>query len=234
MDLAQFEYYTDWHAHANQRQYEAPADPWRLVYVDTSSIERYNTELPLNWGLGRVEGGDWDSDEYRHPLEETVVFRGLRQRFEQDAEWEETALYQWAVDRFDAGETVRGYERLSDFRDVRLPHIDDLFHSIREDAYRPNRDATHEPASDDNPLENAYANRLEPLVLISRTGELLLTEGFHRVAITSILDVGSIPVLVLCRHADWQKQRDAVQANREVRVASPHGTTIHPDLEDCL
>lgn len=146
----------------------------------------------------------------------------------------ETALYEWAAGQFDAGKTVRGYEGLSDFRDVRLPHIDDLFHSIQDDGYRTNLDATHEPASDDNPLENAYANHLEPLVLIGRTGELLLTEGFHRVAITSILDVDSIPVLVLCRHVDWQTHRDAVHENREVRVASPDGITVHPDLEDCL
>lgn len=234
MDLARFRYYTDWHTHANQRRYEAPADPWRLVHVDPSAIDRYNTELPLNWGLGRIEGGDWDCDERCHLLDETVVFQGLRERFEQGVEWGETALYKWAAEQFDVGKTVRGYEDLSDFRDVRLSHIDDLFHSIRDDGYRPNRDATHEPASDDNPLENAYANLLEPLVLIGRTGELLLTEGFHRVAIASILDLGSVPVLVLCRHVDWQNQRDVIQGNGPAAASPSSQTTDHPDLEDCL
>lgn len=233
MDLVQFRYYTDWHAYANEQRYAAPADPWTLLDVDPASVDRYNTELPLNWGLGRVEDGDWDSDEYCHSLEETVIYRGLRERFEEGFDWGETALYQWAASRFEAGESVRGYECITVFRDVRLAHLDDLFHSIREEGYRSNEDATHEPPTDDNPLETAYANHLDPIMLIGRTGELLLTEGFHWFALATILELDSIPVLVLCRHVDWQQRRDDL-FQRAMRNRTPSASDSHPDLQNLI
>jgi len=59
MDLEQFRYYTAWHQHANQRSYEAPASPWRLLSVSPAVVDWYHPNLQLNWdSVGwKVESG---------------------------------------------------------------------------------------------------------------------------------------------------------------------------------
>jgi len=105
---------------------------------------------------------------------------------------------------------VRGYESPSEYVRVRCAYLDNLFKSIRDDGYRSNAAAYHEMATEDNKFEDAYANHLDPLVAISRTGEIYWLEGYHRFAIASILELEEIPVYVLCRHEEWQRVRDAL------------------------
>lgn len=233
MDLDRFRYYTEWHDHANRRAYEAPADPWRLLPVDPADVTGYTNELRLNWGLGRVQDGDWDDDDHCHPVRETIHYRSIEQRFVEGRDWEETDLYEWAADRFEDGETVRGYGSIEEYREVRCEYVDDLYRSIAEDGYRPNEAATHETASEDNAFEDAYANHLEPLVVIGRDGDIYWTEGFHRFAIASVLGLEEIPVYVLCRHERWQAVRDRVHDAPPGEV--PAGLDEHcghPDLRD--
>ncbi|WP_435159616.1 hypothetical protein [Haladaptatus sp. DFWS20] len=158
----------------------------------------YTSEIRLSWGLGRVAGGDWDHDENCNRLRETTTYRGLKQRFEERYDWEETALYRRAKRRFEIGSTVRRYDSIEAYRNSRCEYLDELYHSIKRDGYRPNKVAGH-----DNPHEDAYAHKLDPLVVIGRSGEICWTEGYHRFVIASILDIDEIPVYVLCRHEEW-------------------------------
>ncbi|WP_433625414.1 hypothetical protein [Halomicrococcus sp. NG-SE-24] len=233
MNLGRFRHYTDWHRHVNGKRYDAPADPWKLLPVSPDDVTYYNDELRLNWGLGRVQGGDWDGEENCRPFRETTLYRGLEQRFEDGRDWEETALYRWAEEQFESGETVRGYESMAEFRTVRCEYIDELFRRIDREGYRPNEEAAHEKATDDNPFEDAYANHLEPLVVIGRDGEVYWTEGNHRFAIASILDVDAIPVYVLCRHENWQAVRDRLHDTpREELPSELEAYLGHPDVQD--
>lgn len=233
MDLDRFDSYTRWHEAVNERTYRAPADPWRLLPVDPTAVTRSTNELRLDLGLGRVQGGDWDREEHLEPLRESTTYRGLVQRFEAGRDWEETALYRRAEARFERGETFRGYESLEAFRTVRCEFLDDLFRSIERDGYRPNEAAGHEPATRDNPFEDAYANHLEPLVAIGRSGEVYWCEGYHRLIIASILDLDEIPVYVLCRHEQWQGVRDRIDAVGLSELPSDVDVDRgHPDLQD--
>jgi hypothetical protein len=229
MDLDQFWQYTDWHDWVNRRRYDAPADPRTLLRVDPADVRCYNGGLRLNWGLGRVQGGDWDRPEHCHRFRETTLYRSLRQRFEEGRDWAETPLYQQAAQRFERGETVRGYESLAAFREVRCAYIDDLFHSIDREGYRPNRTGGHQKASEENPFEDAYANHLDPLVAIARDGEIHWLEGNHRFAIASILGLETIPVYVLCRHVEWQRTRDRLQGSSGSEPSPAPDS--HPDLQ---
>lgn len=233
MDLQQFRARTDWHHHANRQRYDAPADPYEPLRVDPDDVTHYTDELRLDLGLGRVQGGDWDCEEHCRPFRETTLYRGLEQRFEEGRDWEDTDLYRWAEDRFERGETVRGYDTLAEYRRVRCEYVDDLYHSIEREGYRPNREASHERASDDNPLEDAYANHLEPLVAIGRDGEVYWTEGYHRLAIATILGLDAIPVLVLCRHEEWQRVRERLHGTpRSELPPDLRAYRDHPDLQD--
>jgi hypothetical protein len=233
MDLDRFRYYTAWHSVANERGYAAPADPWKLLPVAPADVERCTNELRLDVGLGRVQGGDWDRDGDHDSIRETTVYRGLEQRFQEEYDWEETALYRRAEATFESEGSFRGYDSLEAFRNIRCEYLDDLFRSIRDDGYRPNEAASHAVAADDNPFEAAYANHLEPLVVIGRSGEIYWTEGYHRFSIASILGVDMVPVYVLCRHGQWQRIRDRVHKTPEAEGPPELEPSLgHPDLQD--
>lgn len=230
-----FRHRTEWHAAANRRTYDAPADPWRLVNVPPDRVTRWNNEPDLHWGLGRVQAGDWDADEHCRQIRAFDRYRGLRQRFSEGRDWADTELYDVAAEAFADSGSFRGYDSLDEFETERLAYLDDLHERIREDGYRPNRDASHDPASDDNDFEDAYVHHFEVLVTVGRDGELFLTEGFHRFTIAAVLGLDAIPVQVLCRHADWQATRDRVAAappSERHTAAGDHAD--HPDLADVL
>lgn len=236
MDRESLEYYTAWHAAANDRQYDAPPDPWRPVRVDPRTVTTYNDELGLNWGIGRVRGGGWDADEHCHPLGETSTYRTLVQRFEEGRPWEETPLYERAQDVYDRGDRLRGYESLEAFRAERCAYLDELFERIDREGFRPNAAAGHDnPAAGDNPWEDAAVHHLEPLVVVDRDGGIHLTEGFHRVVIAGILGIDAVPVQVLCRHEAWQRTRESVAAaGLDERPPELDDPGDHPDLVDVV
>lgn len=235
MNLDQFWQYTTWHQYANEQNYEAPVAPRKLLRVDPSSVKWYLPDVRLDLGLGRIEGGTWNREENRSLVRETTTYRGLVQRFEDGRDWEETALYRRVADQFESRESVRGYESLEAFRNIRCAYLDDLFRAIEREGYRPNADATHERADPDNAFEDAYANHLEPLVAVGRDGEIYWLEGYHRFAIASILGLEEIPVYVLLRHAKWQRIRERIHAtDPSDRPRELEDHLEHPDVQDVV
>jgi hypothetical protein len=229
VDLDRFRRYTRWHRYANRRRYDAPADPWKVVRVDPEEVTFYAV-VSLKWGLGRVRGGEWDRRANCGRVSDVYIHEGLTQRFEEGYDWEETAYYRWARNQFDAGNTVRGYETLEAFRTQRCEYVDDLFESVREEGYRPNFETTY-----DDPGEVEYAHDLEPLVLVGRSGEIIWSEGFHRLVVASILGIDEIPVYVLRRHEQWQEVRDAIDGVPATGLPPElEAYTDHPDVRDVL
>ncbi|PSQ50637.1 hypothetical protein BRD15_01285 [Halobacteriales archaeon SW_6_65_15] len=229
MSLDYFRYYTEWNHVANRRRYAAPADPWAIVRVDPADVEYYTT-TSLEWGLGRVRGGDWDRPTNCEPLSDTTTAKGLRQRFEEGRAWEDTDYYQWAKEQFGEGNDVRGYDDLTRFRDERLTSLDELYESMRRDGYRPNYETTY-----DDPKEVERIQDLEPLVVVGRSGEIRWNEGYHRLLIAKILGIEEIPVYVVRRHERWQRKRDEI-SETSASDLSPEleAYTDHPDVQDVI
>lgn len=224
MWLDTFRSRTAWNAHANAREYAAPADPWRPVRVDPNAVERFSV-VSLLWGLGRVRGGDWDRPTNTRRLADTPLFRGLRQRHVEGRPWPDTDQYESAVDRVADGESFHGCESEAELREEYFPAVDELYESVRSEGYRPNRGTVY-----DEPGDVEGVHELEPLALVGRDGEVLWTEGFHRLGTARLLDVDAVPVYVLRRHAEWQAVRDAVADG-----ADPAALGVdpdHPDLRD--
>jgi hypothetical protein len=219
---------TNWNAHANRRNYEAPADPWRLVRVDPAAVERFNV-VSLLWGVGRVRGGEWDRPEHCRRIDETKLHEGLTQRFEEGHEWEETSYYERIAERFEESEDVRGYESLEAFISERPAEIEALYESM-QDGYRPNRGTVYE-----TPADVEYIHELEPLVLIGRSGEIIWSEGFHRLVLATIVGIDEIPVYVLRRHEEWQRTRDELATILpEERGPELRERADHPDVRDIV
>lgn len=223
MAIERFRRYTEWHDWANRRRFAAPAGAWDLIHVDPDRLDRYGS-VSLEWGLGRVRDGDWDRTD-REPLLETNVYTGLKERVVDGLPWTETAYYEWGKGGLAEAETFRGCSDMEEFVESRCAAVDELVASIRADGYRSNYGRLYDSAP-----EIEYVQQMEPIVCIGRDGDLLTTEGYHRVALGRLLDIDSIPVHVLRRHEAWQRARDAVARGEPIPVDGVPPS--HPDLRD--
>jgi len=216
VDLDVFRQYTEWHDHANHRRYDAPADPWRLVPVDPAGVDRF-TVVDLRYGLGQVRDGDWDRDP--RDLMETRIAEGLVQRFAEGRDWADTVYHDYVREQFDSEHGFRGLDDFESDAPDWFDHVEGLYESIG-DGYRTNRGNTY-----DDPANLAYVHQMDPIALVGRDGEIVWTEGFHRLVLARLAGVESVPVHVLWRHADWQATRDAVARGEAVDASLGH-----PDL----
>lgn len=226
VDLRKFRYYTGWHRFVNRERYDALADPWATIRVDPGDVDRFAV-VELTWGLGRVRGGDWDRPDNCRSVTDNRMYEGLVQRFEEGYDWEGTVYYEWVADRIEEDGHFRGYERL-DAVDERFEEIDDLYDRMRE-GYRPNRGTVY-----DDPGDVEYVHQLEPLVLVGRSGEIVWTEGFHRLILARILGIDRIPVYVLRRHERWQRLRDRIAESGSELPPDLRAYADHPDVADVV
>lgn len=216
---------TEWNAYANEKRYEASAAPWKLVRVDPSTVELYNP-VSFAWGLGQVRGGDWDLPKNCGEIDETRVSRGLRQHFEEDRDWEETVYVDHVHEQFELEVSYRGYETVEE----RLEAVDSLYESVREEGYRPNRGTVY-----DAPEDVEHIHDLEPLVLVGRSGEIIWSEGFHRLVIAALAGIEEVPVYVLRRHERWQRIRDEIATTPpDERGPELEAYADHPDVADLV
>lgn len=229
VNLPDFRYYTEWHSLANDKHYDALADPWTQICVEPATPDRF-TVVSLLWGLGRVRGGTWDRPENCRRLTSNRMHEGLRQHFKEDRDWDETAYHDWVAESIEGEGHFRGYEDLETVIEEHYPAIDELYECMREEGYRANHGNVY-----DNPGEIEGVHELDPMVLVGRAGEVIWTEGFHRLYLARFLGIDEIPVYVLRRHVEWQRIRERTDA-------APHGTVPgdlseyanHPDLRDVV
>ncbi|GAB7020490.1 hypothetical protein [Halostagnicola bangensis] len=216
----------------NLSKHDALPDPYKKLNVDPGKI-RYMSGLEYDVSsLGQVVEGDWDqSTESFHDYD---MYHAFEDRFVDGVSWSETEFYRRVVAQIESGEMKFGCETVEEF-DQRCEKLEELYRSIKENGY-----LSGEERSGNDPLDNAKrANYLVPSldeikVDIGRNGEFLFVDGRHRLAMTKILQLESIPVIVLRRHVNWQRVRDAV-SNHDGTARVPDQLseyTDHPDLQD--
>jgi len=231
--LASSRIFTLKNAVENRLKFDCPASPYDPIDTDPTRGERTTYEL-MGRGLGRVVAGDWDSDANTTPLSENPTYNGLKQRFVEEREWEDTVYFQRAKEKIDRNGSTEGYSDCNEFLRVRCEYVDRLFENIRTEGYRPNFEGGHDtPQTDFRSDERQYQHSLEPLVCIGRDGELFWMEGLHRLTIARIIDFNSIPVQVVARHRQWQELRDNICTGG---LSTGHAEAVreHPDLQDVL
>lgn len=220
----------------SQFAYTAPADPHKLLWINANEITHHAPGFsPVDTGLGYVTGGEWDQQHNLTEVAEHWKNKGIRQRFEEGYDWEDTLYYQGYKDKLSDGSSKRlaGYGGLEEFLKARCDFVDQLYESIKTDGYQPNSIGD----SDIEAFGTGYGQSLEILTLIGRDGQVYFQgKGKHRLAIAQILDL-EIPVQVVCRHQQWQQTRDQLHTAlvsgippEELRSKYPD----HPDLIDVL
>lgn len=206
-------------------RFEAPADPRKTIPIDPVRVTKAVSSMRVSHlkGLAQVERGAWD--RRWEPFEQNWIYRGLRQRFVEGRDWEDTVY----VEEYNYEDT---YDDFEEFLQTRCRYVDRLYADIEENGYRPNSAGENE--FDDSRWE--AIQQLEPLVAIGRDGEFYHVDGTHRMAIAKILGIERVPVMVAARHVEWQALRDEIATAESPADLSERAVAhvSHPDMRDVL
>jgi hypothetical protein len=162
--------------------------PQRIVY---SALQEFN----IRDFKGRVIGGDWDRLEKRFC--DLDIYRAFADVCVKGRPWTETFFYQNALEELAAGQVLWGCRTREEF-DRRCEQLEDLFDVIRREGYKSQAELmqarrTYNPMQADE----------EVIVSIGRRGDLLFSDGAHRLAIANLLEIPRIPVKIAVRHPGW-------------------------------
>lgn len=138
--------------------------------------------------------------------------------------FEETYIYRGLLARFAEGREWAGTEYYSVVRDAAhrpddpveyLRQYDEMFEDMRENGF------------DEDELVVLH---------VGRNGAYIRHNGFHRLTMARILDLGSVPARVSLRHRRWQEVRDAVaRAESPAELPDEEREHLgHPDLRDLV
>lgn len=176
-------------------------NPYVIYHVDPAKIDYYQTgELsnPIYTYEGRGAfnkfkpmklSGNWDQQVT--PVKDTIVYRGLKQRFIDDLPWHETELHpnNWRETHPNIGgryfhRSLSEFERIAGSREK-------LYESMLNRGYLSQRE-----------LNQSFWNELT--INIGRDGKLIRNSGAqHRLIFSRLLKLPSIPVRVLIIHSEW-------------------------------
>lgn len=208
--------------------------PLKIFRVSPERI-RYNGPIFSHDKFsGTVQSGDWDTN--LSTLAQEAMYQGLRERFDNGLDWEDTSYYELAERQFESGDDWLGYTSLESFENSRLPYLDQLYQDIKQEGYRSQSELNgDENDSTRHASVPKYHKKLNEITCnVARDGELLLNNGIHRLSIAKIVGIDEIPIQVIVRHEKWQQIRsDVASSDSPTETALDHGIDpAHPDL-DC-
>lgn len=234
----------------------APVDPYHIYHVSPSTVSRY---IPANFDFlrdtGCIIGGEWDQGG-------TLVinhspYNSFYNHFVKKIEWRKTDLFQRRAQRIQAGNSNR-YVTIEEL-ETACNRYDHIYQDIKKNGYRTQRQLLYSDSA--RGLGNGglgilglgkrAAVRHEIAVNIGRDGSMILNDGRHRLAIALLLDLDTVPVRIVVRHAEWQKLRNRLYESAIDResgtwdrdtaeeILADHPTTVkhgleHPDLKALL
>lgn len=215
----------------------APIEPLRIHRVDPDRISLVAEPTGLSrfrWA-GLVADGEWDKNGVR--FTDSDVYQAFRSHFRDGTPWENTAFFQRVIEEIADGAEPWGCDSRAAF-EHRCRRLDELYESIRKSGFRTQRELaesnSHDPLERTRGTVTARVLNDEVAVDIGRDGELLYADGRNRLAIAKVLDVETIPVIVLRRHAQWCVLRDVIvrYVERTGDTGAPYSN--HPDIEPYL
>lgn len=153
-------------------------------------------------------------------FEEYGLYNSLGDRYIDGVSWDKTEFYNWVLNKKIREETQGIYKQYSTRAklETRLEQIDQLYHSLKENGYRKQSELE----------EDEFSYRNEIMINIGRNGQLILDDGRHRLLLSKIIGIQSVPVRVFVRHEKWQRIRKKVAMGEK-----PESVDLnHPDLQD--
>ena len=210
------------------RKYEAPISCSDMLYLSPQEIQEIpvnkpSTKVPM---ISAVKGGDWDTKT--RAVEDDVVYRGFVQRFERNLPWEETAYYDFMIDRLEEDSLEwQNYHTEADIEE-RCSELDRLYEEIKSTGYKSQKDIRetqkHVSFSNKNRKTSLLPPEMKEIAVdISRNGNFLWAAGMHRLCMAKLIGINEIPARVRIRHRKWQHKRD-------VHLGESDGSSPHPDI----
>ena len=224
-------------------RHDAPIDPQRLYEVNPQRIERTVSwtrisadpkadehprfRRPKYRLAGRVFDGDWDRTADR--VTDSTVYRSFRAHFEDGVPWERTDFYAEMLSVFEAGAEQWDCRSEADLR-RRCNRLDELYEDMAIEGYRSQNELYERDRSTASSHEIYRVVWGEIAVNVGRNGEFVFQDGRNRLALARLLELDSVPVVILVRHEDWQRTRDRVARGELTRADLPERLRRHPDL----
>lgn len=205
--------------------YARGTDVERICWVSPQRITYCSLrEFSINDFKGRVIGGDWDRLEKR--FERLDINVALRKVCVEGEDWSGTAFYRRLVGKLDGGEVLWGCRDKSDL-DHRCKGLESLFETIAREGYKSQDDLLMSQQIND-PVQAMD----EVTVSVGRHGDLLFSNGAHRLAMAKILGIERIPVIIAVRHPEWVRFREELLLYAEANGGKVPQPIRHPDLDD--
>ncbi len=223
-----------WFRHTlNKIRYGTVPHPLTVFWIKPTRVQQQaqHIQLERRFDIGKIKDGEWDTQSV--PITNWSVYRGLKQRFDDGLDWEETEYYRHGCELIN--ETGRAWNCTSpsEFLEQRCQYVDELYDKIKKSGYKRSTELVdrHEDAGRNRDITERHVKTHEISIAIGRNGELMLRQGIHRYCIARLLEIEKIPVQILVRHREWQRIRNTVARTGEV----PDGIDrSHPDLQDVL
>jgi hypothetical protein len=197
----------------------------KTCWVSPQSIA-YSSLQEFNYHdfKGHIVGGDWDLLEKK--FDDLDIYVALKQVCLDGNSWAETIFYKRTLVELNEGQILWGCRNRPDL-EQRCKYIEALFHTIQREGYESQRELFLAGRVQD-PVEAEE----EVTVSIGRYGDLLFSDGAHRLAIAKLLGIPAIPVKIAARHPDWVKFREEALHYAKAAGGKTHQPMTHPDLDD--
>jgi hypothetical protein len=169
----------------------------KVIYINPQDIkygQLPESQFPVQDTYKFVQGGDWDKAVL--PVTDHMLYRSYVEHFSKNVPWDKTPIYKMAVDKIEKGEKFRGEYGDVDALNIRFNKCDELYAKIKVSGFKSNHELYKEKK-----ISNILSCLDEVTVNISRDGELLFNDGWHRLVSARLLDVPTMPVRVLMKHA---------------------------------
>jgi len=191
--------------------------PEKIVYVSLREFELCDF-------IGAVIGGDWDRLEKR--FEDLDIYIAFKQVFMEKKNWNETLFYRRFLDALNEGEVLWGCANEDDLQQ-RCKNLEKLFHTIEKEGYK-----TQISLSRSARFIGLGTIADDVTISVGRRGDLLFSDGAHRLAIAKLLGLKQIPVKIVVRHREWMVfVKELLQYARSLG-GELYQPSTHPDLKD--
>jgi RNAse (barnase) inhibitor barstar len=197
----------------------------KLIWINPSKIKYCALkEFDINKYKGKVIDGDWD--RLTKEFEDLDLFVAIKSVCANGEKWQDTEFYKRTLKQLKQGKRTWKCNNIIEL-DIRCESIQWLFQDIRNNGYKTQREILNEKKNY-QPLKNDD----EIVISIGRNGDLLFSDGAHRLSIAKILDIKKIPIKIAVRHPEWcnfRKELNRCAKNSGGKLSQPIN---HPDLND--
>jgi hypothetical protein len=195
--------------------------PEKIVF---SSLQEFN----LKYFKGHVLAGDWDRLDKR--FEDLDIYLAIKQVCVEGKQWDDTIFFQRILKDIHHGGIHYGCRNEKELLE-HCHRIESLYVSIQQKGFKSQKELLAEKLIDD-PMQAED----EIAISIGRYGDLLFSDGAHRLIIAKLLSLPSIPVKIAVRHKEWIDFREElVFYARNLKISRDnmlYQPATHLDLAD--